>query len=51
MTHSVDPILDKAIARKREILDTMFPGHVPADRDRAVRDAFPIHLPTSAVYG
>ncbi|HET7410853.1 MAG TPA: trimethylamine methyltransferase family protein [Paracoccaceae bacterium] len=42
-------LLQKAIARKREILGTVFPQHVTAEIDRAVRARFPIHLPQRAV--
>ncbi|MFK7943761.1 MAG: trimethylamine methyltransferase family protein, partial [Paracoccaceae bacterium] len=41
----------KAIARKRDILDNMFPQHLPEDRDQAVRDAFDIRLPPESVGG
>ena len=42
-------LVAKAIAKKREILDTKFPMHLPVDIDQAVRQAFNIHLPPSAI--
>lgn len=42
-------LLQKATARKRHILDTVFPRHIAAETDRAVRARFPIHLPTRTV--
>ncbi|MEM7505636.1 MAG: trimethylamine methyltransferase family protein [Pseudomonadota bacterium] len=42
-------LIEKTIARKREILDGYFPSHLDPLIDRAVREAFPIHLPQSAV--
>lgn len=42
-------LVAKAIERKRQILASVFPTHVPADVDRAVRARFPIHLPARAV--
>ena len=42
-------LLRKAIERKRTILSTVFPRHVPAEVDRAIRQRFPIHLPQGAV--
>ena len=43
-------LLHKAIARKREILDAYFPGHVSDEVDRQIRAQFDIHLPREA-YG
>ena len=42
-------LVQKAIARKNEILTKMYPMHLDYARDRAVRDAFNIHLPPQAV--
>ena len=42
-------LVQKAIARKNEILSKIYPTHLPYERDRAVRDAFNIHLPPQAV--
>jgi trimethylamine--corrinoid protein Co-methyltransferase len=42
-------LVQKAIERKRQILASVFPDHVPADVDRAVRARFSIHLPARAV--
>ena len=42
-------LIQKAIARKRDILDNTFPQHLAMDRDRAARDAFDILLPPEAV--
>ncbi|MEL7154549.1 MAG: trimethylamine methyltransferase family protein, partial [Pseudomonadota bacterium] len=42
-------LVQKAIERKNEILSRMYPSHLPADRDRAIREAFNIHLPPQAV--
>lgn len=42
-------LVGKAIERKRRILDTVFPGHIPAEVDRAIREKFAIHLPARAV--
>ena len=42
-------LIQKAIERKRRILGTVFPSHVPAEIDRAVRQRFPIHLAERAV--
>jgi trimethylamine--corrinoid protein Co-methyltransferase len=39
----------KAIARKEEILTTVFPSHLPVEVDRAIRARFRIHLPPEAV--
>lgn len=44
-------LLQQTIKRKNEILTTMFPDHVPAARDDAIREAFEIHLPKAAVTG
>lgn len=44
-------LVQKAIARKREILENMFPQHLPHDRDLAAREAFNILLPRQAVGG
>ncbi len=41
-------LLDKAIARKREILDGFFPTHISDEVDREIRAQFDIHLPRSA---
>ena len=37
-------LLDKAIARKKEIPGTFFPSHVSDEIDRSIRDKFPIFL-------
>ncbi|MEM9061178.1 MAG: trimethylamine methyltransferase family protein [Pseudomonadota bacterium] len=42
-------LVQKAIERKRQILDECFPMHMPVDRDRAIREAFNIHLSSAAV--
>ena len=42
-------LLRNAIARKREILDNFFPGHLAYEIDRKVRERFRIHLPPAAV--
>jgi trimethylamine--corrinoid protein Co-methyltransferase len=42
-------LIQKAIARKREILDGFYPQHVPYEIDKAVRAKFRIHLPPQAV--
>jgi trimethylamine--corrinoid protein Co-methyltransferase len=42
-------LIQKTIARKREILDGFFPGHLPYEVDKAVRQKFRIHLPPEAV--
>jgi trimethylamine--corrinoid protein Co-methyltransferase len=42
-------LVQKAIARKREILDGFFPSHLPYEVDKAVREKFNIHLPPAAV--
>ncbi len=41
-------ILEKAIARKNEILKTYHPDHISDEVDRAVRAQFPIFLPREA---
>ena len=41
-------LLDKARARKREILDNYFPAHVSDEVDRRIREQFDIHLPREA---
>ena len=41
-------ILEKAIARKTEILKTYHPDHISDEVDRAVRAQFPIFLPREA---
>ena len=41
-------ILEKAIARKNQILETYFPKHISDEVDRAVREQFPIFLPREA---
>jgi trimethylamine--corrinoid protein Co-methyltransferase len=42
-------LIQKAIAKKREILDGFFPQHVPYEIDKAVREKFNIHLSPQAV--
>jgi len=42
-------LIQKAIARKRKILDGFYPQHVPYEIDKAVRAKFNIHLPPEAV--
>jgi trimethylamine--corrinoid protein Co-methyltransferase len=42
-------LIQKAIARKREILDGFYPQHLPYEIDKAVRAKFNIHLPPQAV--
>src|SRR5690625_3098229 len=37
-------LVQKAIARKREILDGARPAHVSPETDRAIRERFPIHF-------
>jgi trimethylamine--corrinoid protein Co-methyltransferase len=44
-------LLERAIARKREILDGTHPRHIPWEVDRAIRQRFRIHLPPEAVGG
>ncbi len=41
-------LLDKAIRRKKEILDSHFPGHVSDEIDRKIRERFDIFLPREA---
>ena len=41
-------LLDKAIARKREILGNHFPSHISDEVDRQIRAQFDIHLPREA---
>ncbi|MDH3220848.1 MAG: trimethylamine methyltransferase family protein [Gammaproteobacteria bacterium] len=41
-------LLDKAIARKQEILGNYFPDHVSDEVDRQIRAEFPIFLPREA---
>ena len=43
-------ILEKAIAKKNEILDTYHPKHISDEIDQQLRDQFPIFLPREA-YG
>ena len=38
-------IVEKATARKKEILSTYFPGHIPPDVDKAIREKFNVLLP------
>ncbi len=42
-------LVAKAIERKRQILRTVFPKHVPAEVDQSIRARFAIHLPARAV--
>jgi trimethylamine--corrinoid protein Co-methyltransferase len=42
-------LLQKAIARKREILDGFYPQHLPYEIDKAVREKFKIYLAPEAV--
>jgi len=42
-------LVQKAIAKKREILDGFFPMHLDAEKDRAARELCNIHLPPGAV--
>ncbi len=42
-------LVKKAIERKRQILDEIFPDHLARERDRAVRDRFKIHLEEASV--
>lgn len=44
-------IVQRAIARKREILETRFPDHVPEQIDSAIREKFNILLPRDAMCG
>jgi len=41
-------LLDKALARKKEILDNYFPAHVSDEVDRQIRERFRIFLPREA---
>ena len=41
-------LLEKAIARKNEILSNYHPMHISDEIDQQIRDEFPIHLPRSA---
>ena len=41
-------LLDKALARKKEILENYFPGHVSDEVDRQIRERFNIFLPREA---
>lgn len=41
-------LLDKAITRKREILDTYFPAHISDEIDKQIRQQFDIFLPREA---
>jgi hypothetical protein len=41
-------LLDKALARKKEILDNYFPDHVSAEQDQQIREQFKIFLPPAA---
>ena len=38
-------LLEKTIARKRQILDNFHPTHITSETDRALRERFTIHLP------
>ncbi len=42
-------IVEKATARKKEILSSYFPGHIPADVDKAIREKFNVLLPEESV--
>ena len=42
-------LLDKALARKKEILDNYFPSHVSDEVDRQIRQQFKIFLPRKAL--
>jgi trimethylamine--corrinoid protein Co-methyltransferase len=41
-------LLDKALARKKEILENYFPNHVSDEVDRQIREQFRIYLPREA---
>ena len=41
-------LIDKAVARKREILGSYFPDHVSDEVDRQIRERFDIFLPREA---
>jgi trimethylamine--corrinoid protein Co-methyltransferase len=43
-------LLQTAIAKKEEILNSYFPHHISDEIDRKIREKFPIHLPPE-VYG
>jgi len=38
-------LLEKAVAKKQEILNNYFPSHISDEIDREIREQFPIHLP------
>lgn len=42
-------LIQGAVARKREILETVFPRHIPDEVDRAIRERFPVRLPAETV--
>jgi trimethylamine--corrinoid protein Co-methyltransferase len=42
-------LVAKAVAKKREILETVFPGHIPPEVDAEIRRRFPIHLPEASM--
>ena len=44
-------ILDHAVRKTREILDSHYPGHIPDSIDRQLREQFPIKLPRKAMRG
>ncbi len=41
-------LLEKALARKRDILENYFPNHVSDEVDRQIREQFRIFLPRRA---
>ena len=41
-------LLEKALARKKDILENYFPAHVSDETDRQIREQFNIHLPREA---
>ena len=41
-------LLDKALARKKEILENYFPDHISSEQDRQIREQFPIYMPPEA---
>ena len=41
-------LLEKAVARKNELLNNYFPDHISDEVDQQVRAQFPIHLPREA---
>lgn len=49
MESGAKTIWDRAIARIAEIEQSDPPSHLPADREAAIRAAFPIHLPETNV--